>query len=236
VKHLLMLHGWGFPAAVFESLRVQLAADFLIEMPDRSGYGDSAELSSDTPDTDIPSRRLSSPTLVLGWSLGSLTALQMALDQPEMVTALVLLAGTPCFVNRRDWQHGMDEDIFENFRVQVQENPAAAMQQFVRINAAAKPDRQTKAQLNGLSKQVSPDVLLEGLDELEYADLRERIKEITVPVLLLHAVDDRVVPVAASHWLQEHLANAELIEFQPGGHAFFLQHTTEVAKQIKAFL
>jgi pimeloyl-[acyl-carrier protein] methyl ester esterase len=60
-------------------------------------------------------------------------------------------------------------------------------------------------------------------------DTADRIK---VPVLLMHATDDRVVPVAASHWLHEHLANSRLLEFPLGGHAFFIQHASEVADQI----
>jgi len=235
MKRLLMLHGWGFPAAVFESLCEQLASDFAIEMPGRPGYGDRAGQSAEVLSKNNAPVRLTSPTLVLGWSLGGLAALQMAREQSDMVTGLVLLAATPCFVNRKDWQQGMDKAVFASFRKQVMENPLAAMQQFVRLNAAAKPDRQTKAQLNELSGKVAPGALIDGLSELENTDLRDVIKKITVPVLLLHAVDDRVVPVAASRYLHQHLENSELFEFQAGGHAFFLQNTTEVASQIRAF-
>jgi len=235
MKHLLMLHGWGFHSAVFETLREQLSGDFVVEMLDRPGYGGKVDQSADSlSDNNAPSR-LTSPTLVLGWSLGGLAALQLALEQPDLVTGVVLLAATPCFVNRGDWQQGMDKATFEGFRKQVMENPVTAMQQFVRLNAAIKPDRQTRAKLNVLSDQVSSDALIAGLGELENTDLRDVIKKITVPVLLLHAVDDRVVPVAASHWLQQHLADAHLFELQTGGHAFFLQQASEVASQIRGF-
>ena len=235
MKHLLMLHGWGFPSAVFETLGEQLALDFVVEMPDRLGYGNSQfhpggeEINFNKP------VRLTSPTLVVGWSLGGLAALQMALDQPDMVTGLVLLATTPCFVNRNNWKFGMDKPVFDDFQKQVKEDQSAAMQQFVRLNAAKKPDRQTRAKLNVLSDQVSSDALIAGLGVLENTDLRDVIKKITVPVLLLHAADDRVVPVAASHWLHQHLANTKLFEFQAGGHAFFLQQASEVASQIRGF-
>ena len=236
MKHLLMLHGWGFPSAVFLSLREQLAADFEIEMLDRPGYGDRAGQSITALSNINSSARLTSPTLVIGWSLGGLAALQLALDQPDMVTGLVLLAGTPCFVNREDWQAGMDKAIFEAFRKQVTDNQAQAMQQFVRLNSAAKPDRQTKIELNALFGKVAADALIDGLDELENTDLRGLIVKITVPVLLLHASDDRVVPVAASHYLHQHIASSQLVELETGGHAFFLQHGSEVASQIRGFL
>jgi pimeloyl-[acyl-carrier protein] methyl ester esterase len=235
MKHLLMLHGWGFPSAVFDLLHDKLAPDFVIEMPDRPGYGDRSDHPSNDLSKNYAHVRLTSPTLVLGWSLGGLDALQLALRQPDMVTGLILLATTPCFVNRMDWQSGMDKAIFDAFRKQVMDDPAAAMQQFVRLNAAAKPNRQTRERLAGLSVKVSPSALLEGLYELENTDLRDSIEQIEMPVLLLHASDDRVIPVSASHWLQQRLPDSRLHEFPAGGHAFFLQHTSEVADQVRDF-
>ena len=232
MKNLLMLHGWGFSSAVFNSLKNKLDSDFIVTIPDRPGYGKrAAQTTSESPDQeDLVG--LSSPALVLGWSLGGIRAMQIALRQPEMVTGLILLATTPCFVNRQGWSRGMDNSVFAAFKKQVKQEPASALQQFVRLNAAAKPDRETRDKLAGLSTDVAEFALNEELSELEGTDLRDTADRITVPVLLMHATDDRVVPVAASHWLHEHLANSRLMEFPLGGHAFFIQHASEVADQI----
>ena len=40
MKNLLMLHGWGFSSAVFNSLKNKLDSDFIVTIPDRPGYGD----------------------------------------------------------------------------------------------------------------------------------------------------------------------------------------------------
>ena len=232
MKNLLMLHGWGFSSAVFNSLKNKLDSDFIVTIPDRPGYGKrAAQTTSESPDQE-GLVGLSSPALVLGWSLGGIRAMQIALRQPEMVTGLILLATTPCFVNRQGWSRGMDNPVFAAFKKQVKQEPASALQQFVRLNAAAKPDRETRDTLTGISTDVAEFALNEELSELEGTDLRDTADRITVPVLLMHATDDRVVPVAASHWLHEHLANSRLMEFPLGGHAFFIQHASEVADQI----
>lgn len=224
-----MLHGWGFPATVFSSLIDKLAADFDVRAPDRPGYAGK----SDIPDSyDIT--RLDSPALLIGWSLGGLAALQLALHQPDKVTGLVLLATTPCFVNRADWTLGMDNAVFDVFHKLVTDDPAIAMQQFVRLNAGHKPDRQAARILTDLSGNVTPCALQHGMSRLAETDLRDAVAEIDLPVLLLHAADDRVVPAAASSWLQENIPNARRLEFQSGGHAFFLQQTNVVAEHIRA--
>jgi pimeloyl-ACP methyl ester carboxylesterase len=41
---------------------------------------------------------------------------------------------------------------------------------------------------------------------------------ITVPVLIVHGDDDRIVPVAHGRWLAAHLPSAELWELADEGH------------------
>lgn len=236
MNNILMLHGWGFSSAVFNSLKNKLDSDFLVSTPDRPGYeSGAAHAVPDSSDNEEPVS-LSSPALVLGWSLGGIRAMQLALRQPDMVSGLILLATTPCFVNRQGWSRGMDKSVFTAFQQQVKEAPASAMQQFVRLNAAAKPDRETRDYLTGVSSEVTGSALQGGLTELEETDLRDAASSIKAPVLLMHATDDRVVPVAASHWLQGQIANSRLVEFPLGGHAFFIKHASEVVARVDGLM
>ncbi|NOY16411.1 MAG: alpha/beta fold hydrolase [Gammaproteobacteria bacterium] len=228
MSQILMLHGWGFPGAVYTSLIDKLATDFEVRAPDRRGYGGNVDNGDSCEIT-----RLDSPTLLVGWSLGGLAALQLALRQPDMVTGLVLLATTPCFVNHPDWTFGMDNEVFDAFHKLVLDDPVTAMQQFVRLNAGRRPDGQSTVVLSNLSSKVTPYALQHGMSELAETDLRDAVTEVDQPVLLLHAADDRVVPAKASTWLQENLPLAKRFEFQTGGHAFFLQQSDEVAEHIR---
>ncbi|MEA1889544.1 MAG: alpha/beta fold hydrolase [Pseudomonadota bacterium] len=225
MMQILMLHGWGFPGSVFSSLIDKLAADFDVRAPDRPGYAGNTDAGEII--------RLDAPVLLVGWSLGGLLALQLAMRQPGKVRGLVLLATTPCFVNRPGWGSGMDKAVFDAFRQQVVDDPATAMQQFVRLNAGRAADRQSRAVLSALSGKATAQALQQGMSELAETDLRRSVADIDLPILLLHAADDRVVPAAASHWLQENIPNTRRLEFQTGGHAFFLQHADAVAEQIR---
>ena len=226
-----MLHGWGFPAAVFSRLATRMPAGTEVWTPDRPGYG--------TRQGDPLTRHsiiIDSPTLVLGWSLGSQDALHIALAYPQRVTGIILLAGTPCFVNRQDWPCGMDAAVFAGFRQQVEQDAEAAMKQFVSLNGAARPDRETRSCLQAMARQVDDNALLDGLAELEKNDLRAAVEQIDVPAVLLHARDDRVVPFAASEWLARSMPDARLVEYGTGGHAFFIPHADDVAMRIREML
>ena len=138
MKNLLMLHGWGFSSAVFNSLKNKLDSDFIVTTPDRPGYGKrAAQTISESPDQE-ELVSLSSPALVLGWSLGGIRAMQIALRQPEMVTGLILLATTPCFVNRQGWRRGMDNSVFAAFKKQVKQEPSVCLAAVCAIKCSGK--------------------------------------------------------------------------------------------------
>lgn len=231
MSQILLLHGWGFPGAVFSSLIEELGSAFDARAIDRAGYGDN-DGNGEVSTIQLHER----PTLLVGWSLGGMAALQLALQQPDKISGLVLLATTPCFVNRPGWQSGMDAAVFNNFNRQVINDPAVAIQQFARMNAGDRPDRQSAKHLSDLSGRATDYALQQEMKELAELDLRDAVAEIKMPVLLLHAADDRLVPAKASSWLLRNLPNAKRHEFQTGGHAFFLQQTESVAQRIRAML
>ena len=225
MKRVLMLQGWGFPAAVFSVFDGLLPTDVDLDYPER-------RMGKQRP--RLP--RLESPTLVVGWSLGSQDALRLAAEQPRMVSGLVLFAGTPCFISKPGWMAGMQRNVFDSFRQQVEQDSDGAMRQFVRLNTGARSDRMTRSFLETLSHSNDRESLLSGLGELEQNDLRGVAAELSVPVLLLHAADDRVVPVEAGRWLADNISNARLVEYSTGGHAFFIAHAQDVSARIGELL
>jgi len=231
VKQILLLHGWGFPGAVFSPLIEELGPAFDAQTIDRAGYGENSGNDESTA-VQLPD----DPVFLVGWSLGGMVAMQLAIQYPDKISGLALLATTPCFVNRSGWQSGMDAAAFKNFNKLVINDRAVAMQQFVRLNAGDRPDRLSTKLLSELSGRVTAHALQQEMEELAELDLRDAVVEIKMPVLLLHAADDRLVLAETSNWLQQNLPNAKQHEFETGGHAFFLQQTESVAKQIRTML
>lgn len=64
----------------------------------------------------------------------------------------------------------------------------------------------------------------------------EQLALIKIPVLLLAARNDRVIPYAASQYLFEHLPLAKMICYPCGGHFFLNYHPHEIAQDIISFL
>lgn len=223
MKPLLMLPGWGFTARVFEPVAELLASDYDVVLP----------RPADSPQQAMQQLAGADTVTLLGWSLGGMQAMQLALSEPDRVERLILIATTPRFVATTGWLAGMPQATFDGFQQQARQDDAAAMQQFVRLNAGQRPDR---GSADWLRQQVEPDlagIRLSGLQALQQTDLRGQIAGIRQAVLVLHAADDRIVPVQAGRWLAERLPAGRLVELPAGGHAFFIRHAPAVADAIR---
>ena len=83
-----------------------------------------------------------------------------------------------------------------------------------------------------LAERKEPDeaALEAGLQILLTSDLREKVKYIRQPVLLLHGENDVITHPSAAKWLDAQLQESELIMLPHCGHAPFLSHPDQFIK------
>jgi pimeloyl-ACP methyl ester carboxylesterase len=67
-------------------------------------------------------------------------------------------------------------------------------------------------------------------------DVRHILAAVQAPTLILHATDDRAVPVGASRQMAEHIPNARLVEIKSGDHLPFYDKPDEIIQHIQTFL
>lgn len=216
MKELVLIPGWGCDARVWQPLVRLLEKDFRIH-----SAGD-----------DLPAN-----AVLCGWSLGALTALQWALNQPEKIARLVLIGATPRFVQAPDWPHGQPPGLLEEFAAAVAANPRAALRRFAALlNQGDHEARRLTRELSALlDTQAPPAKLAAGLNILRDTDLRQDVSRVRQPVLLLHGANDTLMPLAAAEWLLEHLPDARLEVLPMAAHAPFLAQPERCAKLLASF-
>src|SRR5258705_2254288 len=94
-RDLVLLHGWGMNAGVWDEIAHELAPYFRVHCVDLPGHGASSDeyCTLDALAAALPGR-----VTVCGWSLGGQVALDWALRAPRQAERLVLIASTPRFV------------------------------------------------------------------------------------------------------------------------------------------
>lgn len=236
------LHGWALNAAVFAPLRAWCAGRWLVT-PDLPGHGQRHDESlGRDPDAIVQRLLAEAPprSLWLGWSLGSLLTLAAALRQPERMTALVLVASTPCFVAREDWPAGMARANLERLATDLEQDPAATVNDF--LTWQVRSNERGIAALSGLRGALaergnaSPEALADGLALLEAMDYRAELARLTMPVLVIAGGRDRLVRPAAARTLAAQLPQARLAMIAQAAHAPFLSHPLEFRAALHEFL
>ena len=230
MTRVLFLPGWGFKATVFDPLMETLGDAFQFDSVESAGYGDINALTDDLID------HACAADVIVGWSLGGLVAIQLALHEPQHVNRLVLLATTPCFTQRSDWGAGMPGDVFNDFMQLAMNDPVMGLRQFVRLNSGARVNPVSRKLLGDNTIEPGHEALMAGLDTLQQTDLRKALPSLSAKVLVMQAGDDRLISLAAGHYLSRQSEGSQLAEFDCGGHAFFLEQTDDVAGVIQQWL
>ncbi len=237
---LVLVHGWGVHGAVWRDLQKALSPTWRVRIVDLPGHGFSAdcgryglaELARHLGDA------LPGPRVWVGWSLGALACLQLALTRPRQVRALGLLAATPRFSAAADWPDGMPPQVLETFAGELERDLKGTLMRFLslQVQGAAQPQATLKALRRQWAERPAarPAALRSGLQILGSADLRGRLQEIHCPAVVIAGSRDRVVAPQASAFLAAQLAGARLHTIDGAGHAPFVAHAERVSRYLNA--
>jgi len=249
-KPLLLIHGWGMHGGVWQPILDRLVTDFSVHVVDLPGMGFSHSVGA--PDSKVMDLNMMADQVlaalpagikelsVCGWSLGGQVAIQMALQQPDLVKRLVLIGTTLKFVNAADWQLGMNASIFKQFAQNISDDYQTTLMKFLTLQCMRAPDaRHIIKQLREsftLRPVPSLDALQNALDILLASDLRQQVRQVGQPTLVIHGDRDSLAPVDAARWILAELPSAQLLEIAGASHAPFLSHTTDFVQALHAFL
>lgn len=239
---LVLVHGWGMNARVFDALAAALADDFGVRTLELPGHGECAALPCNTLQSwaDHLAQRLPENTTLLGWSLGGQVAMRAALDHPHKVARLILLSSTPKFVADAGWEAGMAAMDLQAFGAALVEDVQAALLRFLSLQTRGMPGQKTLLQQLRQTVLAAPPahrVALEGgLAILRDTDLRAEVLRLAQPTLVLHGALDTLTPPAAGGWLARQVRAARYVELARAAHAPHLSHPAEVAAAIRAFV
>lgn len=231
---LVLLHGWGMNAGVWQPVLAGLAERFRVTLIELPGHGES-DLPSDADSlvawADACVEVAPDHAVWMGWSLGGLVAQQVAIQAPQNVAALRLIASTPSFVQREAWPNAMPGKTFEQFADALLADPAATLKRFLGLQVKGEEHaRETLRALNeALAERPAASMsgLQSGLGLLLTGDLRSRLRELKLPVDVLLGQRDTLVPVSVQTDLRDQLPHARVEVVEKCGHAPFLSHPYE---------
>ncbi len=238
---LVLLHGWGLNAEVWQNIVPRLSAQYRLHLVDLPGYGRSQGFSAlsleQMAQALLP--RLPPRAVVLGWSLGGLVATQLALSEPERLRALITVASSPCFTARDDWP-GIAPLTLHNFQQQLSHDFQRTVERFLALQTMGTETARADARKlkDIVLSQPVPDVavLNAGLTILSDDDLRDRLTAIRLPFLRIYGALDGLVPRRIAQQLDALLPMSPSVVMDKAAHAPFISHPDAFCQQIVYFI
>jgi non-heme chloroperoxidase len=249
---VVLVHGYGLNGHSWEKQEAALlAAGHRVITYDRRGFGASSRPSIgydfDTlaGDLQVLLRTLDLDQVVLaGFAMGTgEVARHLALHGSAGVRAAVLIAPLlPFLLATDDNPDGMDRGVLDDIRARVAADRPAAMKDFM--------DRSYNVDLLGggrVSDQAWQNSFYVAISASANAalgcvtacleDFRGDLAAITVPILVIHGDQDRVLPYeATSRRLPALLKNARTTVIAGGPHAIIWTHADEVNQALLDFI
>jgi pimeloyl-ACP methyl ester carboxylesterase len=231
---LILIHGYPFDHTLWKSVVLALNHETKIVTPDLPGFGDnpteSAEPSIDLMADDIAelmdfhnTRR----AVIAGMSMGGYVALAFAERHPERLAGLGLVST----------QAGADSEEGRNARRSLIEKVRHGGTRVALDALLPKMFSAGNEQNPELARFAIEGAENAGVDGICWAleamarrpDRNFVLKKMSVPVAVIHGVEDKIVPLERARQMAELTPNAKFTELKNAGHASPLEAPDEVA-------
>lgn len=242
---VLFIHGSGPGASGHSNFKLNYpefaTAGHRVLVPDLPGYG-----ASDKPETDytldffvdalfglLDALGIARCTLV-GNSLGGAIAIKMALDQPQRIARLVLMA--PGGLMEKEQYYLQMEGIqkmgaaFANGEL----NDADGMRRLLSLQLF------DPAQISDETVNERVAVVLEQprcvLTRMQVPNLAGRVAELSCPILGFWGMNDKFCPASGAQTLMDACRNIRFVLLSECGHWVMVEHRALFNREVQAFL
>ncbi len=256
IDSLLFVHGWATDNWVWEPY-VKAFKDIDSGNINLPGHGGSGSWDSPTllPAVRELTRQIETRggnILGIGWSLGAQALMASALENMKKFKGLILVGATPSFVAKDDFPWGQSKALVKRMILDMKKDPAETLKRFYPLNftESEKTDEVRKfleryrypgpiscdGPVPGCFPAFKYGEIIKALVALYSNDLRERLKEIDLPVLVVHGEMDAVVPIGAGQYLASNIKGARIEVYEKAGHAPFITEMERFKGTVKRFM
>lgn len=225
MARILYLHGSGHTPASFANQVVAFTGTEALALP---GHPDGEPLDTVDELADWLNGRITAasagPAVVCGNSLGAAVALTAALSHPTAVTGLILIGGGA--------RLRVGGQIFE----MIDEGWPACIDSLVDLSVDAGCPSELRGQLADMHRIVGQSATRTDYAACNAFDVMDRVRDISVPTLIIVGANDRMTPPKYSTFLHESIAGSELVVIDRAGHLPHLEQPAAVNTAIRNWL
>jgi pimeloyl-ACP methyl ester carboxylesterase len=223
VPRPIFVHGAGGSTATWQQQEPRFEGCYVVALPGHPSGSSFSSVGAYAEWTAHTIRDIPGPRVIVGHSMGGAIALQLALDHPELVNGVVIIASAGRLF--------VPDAAFEL----AQTDLAAESERLVRKGWQAAGDEMVAREVAAMV-EVGSTTLVDDYTACRAFDVTERLGEIGVPALIIAGQDDALVPLKFAEELAQGLRQSISVVVPGAGHWVMREHPATVDLLVAGFL
>lgn len=166
------------------------------------------------------SKNIKEQSVIIAWSLGGMIAQEIAAINPHLISKLILINSTGCFVKKENYPFGAKISLLRSMKKGLKKNINQTLKNFISSVYKTTNEDFISFKLRTIDK-FQLENLLYGLDYFLNMDLRGLEYEINFPIYILHSKEDQIIPPESSYFLFLGYKEKKIIEIDSDNHAIY---------------
>jgi non-heme chloroperoxidase len=249
---IILIHGWPLSGKSWElQVSALLNAGYRVITYDRRGFGksqpslDGYDYNGLTDDLLEIITQLDLQNVVLvGFSMGGGEVVRFLTNHgSENIDKVALISSIiPLVKQKQDNPNGVPESDLNEILDNLKKDRVTFLEGFHKnfYNYALLSQSVSQAQLNydwSIASQASPIATIKCAESWANTDFRPELKNVTVPTLIVHGDDDKIVPIAtAGELAAKGIANNQYYVIAGAPHGLNVTHADELNQILINFL
>jgi pimeloyl-ACP methyl ester carboxylesterase len=224
-----MLHGLAGDSRLFHNQIRYFSPSFRVIAPDLPGHGNSGNCPACSMDDYVDTvnaiieRENSGSSIILGHSMGGAVAMNYFFKNKSRVKSLILVSTSARFRIKPENIKAAEAD-FDAF-----------YESFVKGTFSRKNELFLSAAKSGINPDMKKGIL-KGLEICSAINFTEKLKEITVPALLLGNRYDPILPVELTTETGKNIKGSKTVIFDKSGHVPFFEEPETFNREVESFI
>ena len=243
---VVFLHGFGCGQGMWRLVAPAFEAEHRVLLLDLPGAADSdpatydavrhASLDGYAEDVlEVLEELGLDDVTVVGHSVASMIAVLAHLAAPTVVTRLVLLTPSACYLDDGEYRGGFSPSDIDDLLAMMERNQLGWQATLSGMVAGDGHDA-ARGELDESFCRTRPDVALQFAAVTFRSDNRSDLARVAAPTLVLQVREDVIAPMSAGQFVHAQIAGSQLRVLETRGHVPHLTDPDDVVAEIDGFL
>ncbi len=245
---LMLAHGFGCDQNMWRLLLPTLEQHYRVVLFDYVGSGNS-ELSGYSTEKystlegyaqdiiDIITELNLTNVTIIGHSVSSIIASIASLSLPEIITKIIMICPSPCFLNfPPSYEGGFERSDLEELIELMDKNYIGWANYLAPLVMGGGQSPELIAELSGSFCSTDPLIAKNFARATFFSDYRHILKDIACPALILQSSSDSLASESVGEFMAANIKNSELEVVNAEGHCLHMTNHNDIAPIILRFI